>query len=81
MAVHYLLRAKIEAKARAKPKEGLGICFSLFRPFFSKTDIRGNGFKKTEITMYIFTGPQKPLKEWSTLKVIHLGGIRPYLQK
>jgi hypothetical protein len=36
MAVHYLLRAKIEAKARAKPKEGLGTCFSLFRPFLAK---------------------------------------------
>jgi hypothetical protein len=30
MAVHYLFRANIEAKARAKPKEGLGTCFSLF---------------------------------------------------
>jgi hypothetical protein len=56
MAVHYLLRAKIEAKARAKPKEGLGTCFSLFRPFLAKR-ISVEMAKKTEITMYIFTGP------------------------
>jgi hypothetical protein len=31
-----LFGAKIEAKARAKPKEGLGTCSSLFRPFLAK---------------------------------------------
>jgi hypothetical protein len=56
MAVHYLFRAKIEGKARAKPKEGLGTCFSLFRPFSAKW-ISVEMAKKTEITMYIFTGP------------------------
>jgi hypothetical protein len=41
MAVHYLLRAKIEAKARAKPKEELDIpVFSLFR-MLKKMDIHG----------------------------------------
>jgi len=30
------LRAKIEAKARAKPKEGLQTCSSLFRIIFAK---------------------------------------------
>jgi hypothetical protein len=31
--------------------------FQLFQTFFRKTDIRGNGEKKTEITLYIFTRP------------------------
>jgi hypothetical protein len=31
-----LFGAKIEAKARAKPKEGLETCSSLFRPFLAK---------------------------------------------
>ncbi len=31
--------------------------FQAFKTFFRKTDIRGNGKKKTEITLYIFTRP------------------------
>jgi hypothetical protein len=31
--------------------------FQAFKTFFRKTDIRGNGEKKTEITLYIFTRP------------------------
>jgi hypothetical protein len=51
-----LFGAKIEAKARAKPKEGLETCSSLFRPFLAKR-ISVEMAKKTEITVYIFTGP------------------------
>jgi hypothetical protein len=31
--------------------------FQAFKTFFRKTDIRGNGEKKTEVTLYIFTRP------------------------
>jgi hypothetical protein len=31
--------------------------FQAFKTFFRKTDIRGNGGKKTEVTLYIFTRP------------------------
>jgi hypothetical protein len=53
MAIPYLFGAKIEAKARAKPKEGLQTCFSMFR------FVKKNGYqrKSMEITLYIFTGP------------------------
>ncbi len=57
MAIPYLFGARIEAKARAKPKpnEGLGTCFSMFRI------VKKNGYrrKSTEITLYTFTGPKK----------------------
>jgi hypothetical protein len=59
MAVHYLLRAKIEAKpkakARAKPKEELDV------PVSACLECLKNGYPRmlAVITMYIFTGPFK----------------------
>jgi hypothetical protein len=50
------LRAKIESKARAKPKESLQTCSSLFRIIFAK-QISVEMAKKMEIPMVIFTGP------------------------
>jgi hypothetical protein len=60
MAVHYLLRAKIEAKAkpkaqaRAKPKEELDV------PVSACLECLKNGYPRmlAVITMYIFTGPR-----------------------
>jgi hypothetical protein len=51
-----LLRAKIEAKARAKPKEGLQTCSSLLRMFLEKR-ISVEIAKKTDIPRVIFPGP------------------------
>jgi len=31
--------------------------FQVFKTFFWETEIRGNGEKKTELTLYIFTRP------------------------
>jgi hypothetical protein len=31
--------------------------FQAFKTFFWETEIRGNGEKKTEVTLYIFTRP------------------------
>ena len=42
MAIPYLFGAKIKAKAKAKPKEGLQTCFSMFRLVNKKTDIDGS---------------------------------------
>jgi hypothetical protein len=42
MAIPYLFGAKIKAKPRAKPKEGLQTCFGMFRFVNKKTDIDGS---------------------------------------
>jgi len=59
MDVHYLFRAKIEAKARAKPKEELDVPVYACLECFKK-----NGYPRmlAVITMYIFTGPQMTYK-------------------
>jgi hypothetical protein len=56
-----LFGAKIKAKARAKPKEGLQTCFSMFRFVNKKNRYRR---KSTEITLYIFTGPSKAADQY-----------------